>query len=98
MGGCRAVGVAPHTAEVKGRAVAGLDGRTTRTKGYQVSLVVRRRIEEIFGWMKTIGGFRKSRYRGVARTNLCALMVGSAYNLVRMAKLILSPPPTVVGA
>ena len=98
VGGCRAVGVAPHTAEVQGRAVAGLDGRTTRTKGYQISLIVRRRIEEIFGWMKTIGGFRKSRYRGVARTNLCALMVGAAYNLVRMAKLSLSPPPVTVGA
>ena len=98
VGGCRDLGLAPHVAQIKGRQVEGLDGRTTRTRGYRASLIVRRRIEEIFGWMKTTGGLRKSRYRGVARTNLCALFVGGAYNLVRMAKLIVSPPPAVVGA
>ena len=48
---------------------------------------IRKRIEEIFGWMKTVGGFRKTRYRGVDRTQLAAWWVGAAYNLVRMAKL-----------
>jgi hypothetical protein len=56
--------------------------------GYAISQRVRKRVEEIFGWMKTVGGFRKTRYRGVERTGLWAYMVGSAYNLLRMAKLM----------
>ena len=49
---------------------------------------MRKRVEEIFGWMKTIGGFRKTRFRGVQRTQLAAYFVGAAYNLLRMAKLL----------
>jgi IS5 family transposase len=49
---------------------------------------VRKRIEEIFGWCKTVGGLRKSRYRGVERTGLWAYFTTTAYNLVRMAKLM----------
>ena len=45
-------------------------------------------IEEIFGWMKTIGGFRRTRYRGLARTQLAGYLVATAYNLVRMARLV----------
>ena len=62
--------------------------RTTRHPRYAVSLKVRKRVEEIFGWMKTIGGFRKTRFRGVERTQLAAYFVGAAYNLLRMAKLL----------
>jgi transposase len=89
VGGCRARGIVPHVALIKGRKVQGVDARTTRTKSYQVSQVIRRRIEEIFGWMKTAGGLRKSRYRGVSRTHQCAQFVGAALNLLRMAKLSL---------
>ncbi|MDE3193423.1 MAG: transposase, partial [Chloroflexota bacterium] len=53
-----------------------------------VSQRIRKRVEEIFGWMKTIGGFRRTRYRGLARSQLAAYLVGAAYNLVRLAKLI----------
>jgi hypothetical protein len=53
---------------------------------------VRKKVEEIFGWMKTIGGFRKTRFRGIKRTNMSAKMVDAAYNLLRMAKLGMSPP------
>ena len=100
--GCRALGVAPHVAEVKGRQVAGFDGRTKKA-GYHTSQRLRKRIEEIFGWMKTTGGLRKTRYRGVARTNACAQMVAATYNLLRLAKLGLdalaaAPPPAAVGA
>lgn len=84
---CRQRGIGPHVAQVKGRHTDGLDGRTTRSGAYQTSQRIRKRIEEIFGWVKTVGGFRKSRYRGIARTQACALFVGAAYNLVRMARL-----------
>jgi putative transposase len=64
-----------------------IDGRTTRHQGYAVSQRCRKRVEEIFGWMKVIGGLRKTRYRGVERTGLWAYLVATAYNLVRMVKL-----------
>ena len=54
---------------------------------YSISQRIRKRVEEIFGWVKTVGGFRKTRYRGTERTQLAAWWVGAAYNLVRMAKL-----------
>ena len=55
---------------------------------HDVFVAVRKQVEEIFGWGKTIGGLRKTRYRGRERTGLWAYMVGSAYNLLRMAKLL----------
>ena len=45
-------------------------------------------MESIFGWMKTVGGFRRSRYVGLERTGLCGKLVATAYNLVRMSRLI----------
>lgn len=79
--------VAPHIARIEGRRTPGLDGRTTRHDGYAISQRKRRRIEEIFGWMKTVGGMRKSRFIGIAKTQLAAYMVGAAYNLLRLARL-----------
>ena len=64
-----------------------IDERTTRHAGYDISQVIRKRIEEIFGWAKTIGGFRRTRFRGVERTQLAAYIVGAAYNLLRIARL-----------
>ena len=49
---------------------------------------IRKRVEEIFGWMKTVGGFRRTRYKGLDRTGLAGYLVATAYNLVRMAKLL----------
>ena len=98
VSGCRERGVIPHVAQVDGRKVEGLDERTTRTQGYAISLVARRKIEELFGWMKTIGGVRKSRYRGVERTHMAVQICAATSNLLRMAKLALSdPPPAEVG-
>jgi transposase len=85
--GCRERGIRPHVATKDNVAVPGVDGRTLRTSGYQTSQRIRKRIEEIFGWMKTIGGLRRSRYRGLDRTQAWAYFVASAYNLLRMAKL-----------
>jgi len=90
VSGCRKLGVAPHTAQVKGRKVAGLDNRTTRRPAYQASQKVRKRVESIFGWMKTTGSMRRSRHRGIERTNLQTTITATAYNLVRLAKLRLS--------
>ncbi len=79
--------IAPHIARIERRATPGLDARTTRHGSYALSQRKRKRIEEIFGWMKTVGGFRKSRYIGRTKTQLAAYMVGAAYNLLRMARL-----------
>ena len=78
-------GVTPHMAQ---RSHSAIDGRTTRHPGYLVSQKIRKRIEEIFGWMKKVGGFRRTRYRGVERTGLAGYFVAIAYNLVRMANLL----------
>jgi IS5 family transposase len=48
---------------------------------------VRKRVEEIFGWIKTVGNFRRTRYRGLERTQFAAYLVGAVYNLLRIAKL-----------
>ena len=72
------------------RAYSAIDGRTTRHPGYGVSQKIRKQIEEIFGWIKTVGGFRRTRYRGVERTGLAGYFVATAYNLVRMANLLSS--------
>ena len=82
---CRERGVTPHVAGKKSSAI---DGRTTRHRGYEASQKVRKRIEQVFGWLKTIGGLRKTRYKGRAKIQLYAFMAGSAYNLLRLTKLI----------
>ncbi|WP_141738819.1 IS5 family transposase, partial [Acidithiobacillus caldus] len=77
--------VTPHVA--RKRKGSAIDGRTTRHAGYAMSIHVRRRIESIFGWMKTVGGVRKTRFRGLDRVSLHFSLAATAYNLVRMARL-----------
>lgn len=85
---CRERNITPHVARNTKRAGgSAIDGRTTRHEGYAVSQRVRKRVEEIFGWMKTVGGFRRTRYKGRDRTQMAAWLVGAAYNLVRMARI-----------
>jgi transposase len=84
---CRETGRKPHVACVKNRKTPGLDGRTLGSGGYAVSQRIRKRIEEIFGWMKTIGGYRKTRYRGIDKNQSWIHFLGASYNLVRMANL-----------
>lgn len=86
---CRERNITPHIADKK-RGSA-LDARTTRMPGYRISERIRKRVEEIFGWAKTIGGLRQTRFKGRARTQLAAYMVGAAYNLLRIAKLLAQP-------
>jgi transposase len=88
--GCREREIAPHVACKDNVNVAGLDGRTTTQQSYQVSLKIRKRVEEIFGWIKTVGGFRRTRYRGRERTQAWGYFVAGTYNLLRMARLELA--------
>lgn len=87
VAGCRAREISPHAALIEGRKVAGIDGRTIGKAGYQKSQVIRKRVEEIIGWVKTIGGLKRSRYRGAERTQAWGHFVVSSYNLLRMARL-----------
>jgi transposase len=85
----QAAGITPHVAQnITGHRGSNIDRRTTRHEGYKLSQRARKKVEEIFGWMKTVGGLRKTRYRGVERTGLWAYFVAAAYNLVRIAKLM----------
>ena len=73
------------------RRHSAIDGRTTRHGGYRLSQRVRKRVEEVFGWVKTVGGGRKLRYRGVRRNQMWAELTVAGYNLVRLAKLAQNP-------
>jgi len=82
----RTLRATPHVAQkTKGTAI---DKRTTRHTGYQTSLKIRKRVEEIFGWMKTTGVLRKTRHRGLERVECDFTLAVTAYNLVRMRTLI----------
>jgi|SRR5882724_7045318 len=80
-------GIRPHIAPIDGRNTPGLDARTTRHASYWISQKKRKRIEEIFGWMKSCGGLRRTRFRGLERVRLHACLVGAAYNLLRLSRL-----------
>lgn len=82
--------IKPHIAQIEGRKVPGLDGRTTGSKGYAISQRVRKRIEECFGWLHTIGGTRKVKVRGREKVEMAVVLAGCALNLLRIAKL--APP------
>jgi transposase len=96
---CWMLNATAHVAQKKLRSA--IDGRTTRHAGYRQSQRVRKRVEEIFGWMKTVGGTRKLRYRGTARNGLWFELLAAAYNLVRMAKIAAGAgqrPPELAAA
>ena len=76
-------------AKAEGSAV---DGRTKRGKGYAISLRCRKQIEESFGWIKTVGGLRKTRHKGLEKLSGQALLTFAAYNLTRLLKLMSFEP------
>ena len=89
----RALNAVPHVAQnCQGRKSA-IDGRTTRHPGYAVSQRLRKRVEEIFGWMKTVGNLRKTRHRGEDRVGFVFTLTAAAYNLVRMRNLTAAVSP-----
>ena len=83
----REINVTPHIARNTARRSA-IDGRTTRHPGYAASQRIRKRIEEGFGWMKTIAGLRKPKYRGRERVAWAFTLAAAAYNLIRLPKLM----------
>jgi transposase len=84
----REVNVTPHVAQnISGRRSA-IDGRTTHHPGYAVSLRIRKRIEEAFGWAKTVAGLRKVRHRGLPKVDWQFTFAMAAYNLIRLPKLL----------
>ena len=87
VGAVRLLAVTPHVAQNTTNRSSAIDGRTTRHPGYEVSQQRRKRIEEIFGWLKTIGLLRKTRHRGRARVGWMFIFGLAVYNLVRLRNL-----------
>jgi transposase len=83
----RELGFTPHVAQNTNRRSSNIDARTTRHEGHILSQRIRKRIEEPFGWMKTIAGGRKLRYIGQQRNRAWFLMAGAVYNIVRIVAL-----------
>lgn len=84
----RALNVTPYVAQNTTGRRSAIDGRTTRHPGYATSQRIRKRIEESFGWIKTVGGLRQTRHRGTARVGWLFTLTAAACNLVRLPKLL----------
>ncbi len=85
--------VTPHVAQNQTGRRSAIDGRTTRHPGYALSQRIRKRIEEAFGWAKTVAGLRKMRHRGRPKVGWQFTLAMAAYNLVRLPKLPAAPTP-----
>jgi hypothetical protein len=95
VAGCRERSVTPHIAQTRDtRRRSAVDGRTVRYPGYKISQRVRKRVEEIFGWAKTVALFRKTRHRGVRRVGWMFTFALAVYNLVRIRNLTWTPAAT----
>ena len=93
---CREMKVTPHVAQnVKRKGGSAIDGRTTHATGYAVSQRKRKRIEECFGWLKTIALMRKVRHRSIAKVSWVFTFAAAVYNLVRMRNLLARTVETV---
>ncbi len=87
----RALEVTPHVAQNTSKRSSAIDGRTTRHAGYQVSQQKRKLVEEIFGWLKTVGLLRQTRHRGARRVDWIFTFAAAVYNLVRIRNLTSHP-------
>jgi len=87
----REINVTPHVAQNDSHRRSAIDGRTTQKEGYAVSQRKRKRVEEVFGWIKTVALQRKTRFRGLARVGCMFTFAAAAYNLVRMRNLSVQP-------
>jgi len=93
---CRQRNVTPHVASHATRiGGSAIDGRTTRHSGYAISQTIRKRIEEHFGWGKTVGRIRQTVYRGIKRVDQHFKLTMTASNIIRMARM---PMQTTQGA
>jgi transposase len=84
----RSMRVTPHVAQNVSRRSSAIDRRTTRHAGYGLSQRIRKRIEEGFGWIKTVAGQEKTKFRGCDRVGFAFTFAAAAYNLVRLPKLL----------
>jgi transposase len=92
VAGCRSLGVTPHVAQnLRRSGGSAIDRRNTRHPGYGISQQTRKRVEECFGWVKTVATLRKLRHRGIFRVGWVFTFAAAAYNLVRMRNLAGSP-------
>jgi transposase len=88
VAGCRERGCTPHVSQNNTNRRSAIDARTTRHPGYRISTIKRKRIEEPFGWMKTVGGLRKTRHRRRGLVEWFFVLTAAAYNLVRIPKIL----------
>jgi transposase len=88
VAGCRERGCTPHVSQNDTNRRSAIDARTTRHPGYRISTIKRKRIEEPFGWIKTIGGLRKTRHRGRGLVEWFFVLSATAYNLARIPKIL----------
>jgi transposase len=86
----RTINVRPHVARNTSGRRSAIDRRTTRHPGYAKSQRIRKRIEEAFGWIKTVAGMRRTKLRGLAKVDWSFTFAVAAYNLVRMPKLLVA--------
>ena len=84
----RRLGVTPHVTQNDNGRRSAIDGRTTRHAGYAVSQRVRKRIEEVFGWMKTVAGQERTKFCGRERVGWAFTFAATAYNLARLPRLL----------
>jgi len=90
---CRARRITPHPAQHQNGRRAAIDRRTTRHPGYAVSQRIRKRIEEVFGWAKTVAGLRKLRHRGLPKVDWQFTLAMAAYDLIRLPKMLAQTAP-----
>ena len=90
VAGCRARGCTPHVSQNNTNRRSAIDARTTRHGGYRISTIKRKQIEEAFGWIKTVGGLRKTRHCGRVLVEWFFVLTATAYNLVRIPKLLVA--------
>jgi IS5 family transposase len=90
---CRARTITPHLAQNQNGRRSAIDGRTSRHPGYAISQRIRKRIEEVFGWAKTVAGLRKLRHRGLPKVDWQFTLAMAAYDLIRLPKLLAPTAP-----
>jgi hypothetical protein len=91
IGEMREINVTPHIAQTDNGRRSAIDSRTTRHPGDAVSIRIRKRIEEAFGWATTVAGLRKARHRGLPKIDWQFTFAIAAYNLIRLPKLLAEP-------
>ena len=87
----RSMKVTPHVAQNNNGRASAIDGRTTRHASYAISQRIRKKIEEGFGWIKTVAGQEQTKFRGRERVGWAFTFAAAAYNLVRLPKLMAAP-------